>query len=41
VFSRPDIASALSIPAIVALLLILFSKTVRQHFADDARDGGE
>jgi hypothetical protein len=39
VFSMPDIASALTIPAIAALVLILFSKSVRQHFADDARDG--
>lgn len=40
VFSRPDIASALTIPAIAALLLILFSKSVRAHFADESRDGG-
>lgn len=39
VFSRPDIASALTIPAIAALVLILFSKSVRRHFADDTRDG--
>lgn len=41
VFSRPDIASALTIPAIAALVLILFSKSVRLHFADDTRDGGD
>jgi hypothetical protein len=36
VFGRPDIASALTIPAIIALLLILFNKSVRAHFAKDA-----
>lgn len=40
VFSRPDIASALLIPAVVALVLILFNKSVRAHFADASRDGG-
>jgi len=39
VFGRPDIASALAVPAIVAILLILFNKTVRKHFANDSRDG--
>jgi hypothetical protein len=39
VFSRPDIASALTIPAIAALLLILFNKGVREHFSDERRDG--
>lgn len=38
VFSRPDIASALAIPAIAALLLILFNKGVREHFADERRN---
>jgi hypothetical protein len=33
VFGRPDIASALAVPAIIALLLILFNKSVRAHFA--------
>lgn len=39
VFGRPDIASALTIPAIAALLLILFNKSVKAHFADTRRDG--
>jgi hypothetical protein len=39
VFARPDIASALLIPAVAALLLILFNKGVRAHFADPHRDG--
>jgi hypothetical protein len=39
VFGRPDIASALAVPAIIAILLILFNKGVRGHFADDSRDG--
>jgi len=41
VFSRPDIASALLIPAIAGLLLILFNKGVRAHFSDARRDGGD
>ena len=41
VFSRPDIASALLIPAVVAIVLILFNKSVRAHFADASRDGGD
>jgi hypothetical protein len=41
VFARPDIASALLIPAVVAIVLILFSKGVKAHFADATRDGGE
>jgi hypothetical protein len=41
VFSRPDIASALLIPAVVALVVILFNKGVRAHFVDASRDGGE
>ena len=40
VFARPDIASALLIPAVAAIVLILFNKSVRAHFADVARDGG-
>ena len=40
VFSRPDIASILLIPAVVAIALILFNKSVRAHFADVTRDGG-
>lgn len=39
VFGRPDIASALAVPAIVAILLILFNKSVRKHFADTDRFG--
>jgi hypothetical protein len=41
VFARPDIASALLIPAVVAIVLILFNKGVKAHFADVTRDGGE
>lgn len=41
VFARPDIASALLIPAVIALLLILFNKGVKAHFADPLREGGE
>jgi hypothetical protein len=41
VFGRPDIASALAVPAIIAILLILFNKSVRKHFADPDRLGGE
>ena len=41
VFARPDIASALLIPAVAAIVLILFNKSVRAHFADTARDGGD
>ncbi len=40
VFGRPDIASALAVPAIIALLLILFNKSVRAHFAQP-EDPGE
>jgi hypothetical protein len=39
VFSRPDIASALLIPAVAGILLILFNKGVRAHFAGASRDG--
>jgi hypothetical protein len=39
VFGRPDIASALAVPAIAAILLILFNKSVRKHFADTDRFG--
>ena len=41
VFARPDIASALLIPAVAAIVLILFNKSVRAHFVDATRDGGE
>ena len=41
VFARPDIASALLIPSVAAIVLILFNKSVRAHFADAARDGGD
>jgi len=41
VFARPDIASALLIPAVVAIVLILFNKGVKAHFADVTRDGGD
>jgi len=41
VFGRPDIASILAVPAIIALLLILFSKSVRNHFTDPDRLGDE
>ena len=39
VFGRPDIASALAVPAIAAIVLILFNKSVRKHFADTDRFG--
>lgn len=39
VFGRPDIASALAIPAIIAIVLILFNKNIRTHFSNSARDG--
>jgi len=38
VFSRPDIASALLIPAITGIVLILFNKGVKGHFAEAGRD---
>ena len=41
VFARPDIAAALLIPAVVAIVLILFNKGVKAHFADVTRDGGD
>jgi hypothetical protein len=37
VFARPDIALAFGVPAVVAIVLILFNRSVREHFSD--RDG--
>jgi hypothetical protein len=39
-FARPDIGSALFVPALVALALLLFSPSVSKHFGL-TRDGSE